>query len=303
MLFANGDRETFVSVATLAAAIGRSEKTVRRALSRLYAAGEVTPRIEVTACGRRNVYTLTTALVEETAEPLAADAATPTAGPPDLGPLKAARAEGQNDPMGRDTVTRPPPPHTLLSDRDHLNDPPPPPLVVGLSVPSETELRVLAYWRAGKLPPPDEHRARVAIRRRVAEGVGEQELLDAVAGARVRARDEGWAGVSSAFAVVMACAEYVGEYARRGREEQAARMQRESAERERYARERALARETARARTGAAGAVLAKTIAAAAAGRYEVATRLAKELEREAAAPIDGTDSARFAPKVHHGHR
>ncbi len=58
MVFANADRQTFVSVATLAAAVGRSEKTVRRALSRLYEAGEVTPRIEVTAWGRRNVYKL-----------------------------------------------------------------------------------------------------------------------------------------------------------------------------------------------------------------------------------------------------
>src|SRR5258708_10984563 len=58
MVFVNGDRETYVSVTTLAAAVGRSEKTVRRALSRLYAAGEVTPRIEVTSWCRRNVYRL-----------------------------------------------------------------------------------------------------------------------------------------------------------------------------------------------------------------------------------------------------
>ena len=56
MVFANADRETFVSVATLAAAIGRSEKTVRRALGRLYEANLVgylcAPRTDATKKGR-----------------------------------------------------------------------------------------------------------------------------------------------------------------------------------------------------------------------------------------------------------
>jgi predicted transcriptional regulator len=218
MVFANGDRETFVSVSTLAAAIGRSEKTIRRALSRLYKAGEVVPRIEVTAWGRRNVYRL--AGTREAPGPVAAAVLPVPAA--DGGATGPTHAPGQNDPMGTVTVTRPPPPDTLLSDRDQKNVPPPPPLVVAPDVPSVPE-RVLARWRERKLPALDEHRARVAIGRRVAEGVSAEELLDAVDGAYARSASEGWAGVCSAFAVVMAGDEGVRFYARRGRELRAAR--------------------------------------------------------------------------------
>jgi hypothetical protein len=268
MVFANADRETFVSVATVAAAIGRSEKTVRRALSRLYEAGEVTPRIDVTAWGRRNVYTLTGARAarnyEAPAAPPAAEGEAPV----------PSCARGQNDPMGTDTVTRPPPPDTLLSDRDQKNDPPPPPLVVDPDS-FAIEDRVLARWRDARLPAADELRARVAIRRRVAEGVLQQELLEAVDGARSRSDRHGWTGVVSAFAVVMASLEYVRTYAQLGREARGARERRASAERERRARE------CAAEEAVVSPASLAKTIAAAAAGRYVLAAQLAQELERE----------------------
>jgi hypothetical protein len=133
------DRETFVSVTTLAAAIGRSERTVRRALSRLYEAGEVTPRIEVTAWGRRNVYKLSgshaasldgagqggtpdvpsgralssdLAYAERSAkDPASArvDEALTTAAPDLVAPAAApSRAQGQDDPTHTVTMTRPP---------------------------------------------------------------------------------------------------------------------------------------------------------------------------------------------------
>jgi hypothetical protein len=120
----------------------------------------------------------------------------------------------------------------------------------------------------------DELRARVAIRRRVAEGVLQQELLEAVDGARSRSDGHGWTGVFSAFAVVMASLEYVRTYAQLGREARGARERRASAERERRARERAAEEAVV------SPASLAKTIAAAAAGRYHLAAQLAQELER-----------------------
>jgi hypothetical protein len=280
MVFANADRETFVSVATLAAAIGRSEKTVRRALSRLYEAGEVTPRIEVTHWGRRNVYRLggPRAAMPDDAGDGAREPKSIDAPPP--------RVQGQDDPMGTDTVTRPPPSETLLTDRDHKNVPPPPPRVVAPDSSAVAE-NVLSRWRDARLPALDDYRARVAMRRRIAEGVSERELLDAVDGARARAYCEGWVGVVSAFAVVMASAESVRAYAQREHEAHAARERQEFAERERRARERVTARAVMATRAGPAGAALAKTLALAAAGRYEVAAQLAAELEQAEAARQD----------------
>ena len=275
MVFANADRETFVSVTTLAAAIGRSEKTVRRALGRLYEAGEVTPRIEVTPWGRRNVYKLAGPRAVATKQ------TTDTLLERDVAPATPSLAAGQNDPMGTVTVTRSPPPETLLTDRDQKNVPPQPPMVVGPDVPAAAE-RVIARWRSARLPTLDEHRARVVIGRRVADGVDVEELLDAVDGARARTSSEGWQGVCSAFAVVMASADDVQAYARRGRDARRARERVQAAEREVRARDSTNER-VAIAMRGA----LAKTIAAAAAGHYEVAARLAQELER--APPEEGT--------------
>src|SRR5258708_1874230 len=176
MVFVNGDRETYVSVTTLAAAVGRSEKTVRRALSRLYAGGDVTAPIAV--------------------------------------------------------------------------------------------------------------RAGVTVRRRVADGVSDQDLLDAVMGARSRSEGDGWPGVSCAFAVVMARAEYVRDYAQRGREAREASERRQRAERERRAQERAAAHEVQATRSSAALAALAEDAALAVARRYDGATRLARELtEQQAGGP------------------
>ena len=283
MLFANSDRETFVSVATLAAAIGRSQKTVRRALSRLYETGEVTPRIEVTPWGRRNVYTLAgprAVTMKRTTDALLER---------DVAPATPSLAAGQNDPMGRVTVTRSPPPETLLTDRDQKNVPPQPPLVVGRDVPTVAE-RVIARWRDAKLPALDEYRAHVAIGRRVADGVDVEELLAAVDGARARTSSEGWQGVCSAFAVVMASGDDVQAYARRGREARRARERVQTAEREVRARDIANER-VAISMRGA----LAKTIAAAAAGHYEVAARLAQELEL--APPSDRTNERHGEPR------
>ncbi len=279
MVFVNGDRETYVSVTTLAAAVGRSEKTVRRALSRLYAAGEVTPRIEVTSWGRRNVYKLAKlAGGHENAAPAAPGVETGASGP--------SLARGQNVPMGTDTVTRSPPLETLSCDRDQLNDPPPPPRLVVVSEPSRVEESVLAQWREARLPPVDPLRARVTVRRRVADGVSDQDLLDAVIGARSRSEGDGWPGVSCAFAVVMARAEYVRDYAQRGREAREASERRQRAERERRAQERAAAHEVQATRSSAALAALAEVAALAAAGRYDGATRLARELtEKQAGGP------------------
>jgi hypothetical protein len=275
MVFANGEHQTYVSVSTLAAAIGRSEKTVRRALSRLYAAGEVTPRIEVTAWGRRNVYRLSKLAGSPSDDPRS-DAS------PKGGTVRPSLAHGQNDPMGRDTVTRPPPDKTLLSDRDHLNDPPPPPRLVVGSDSSDTEMRVLARWQDAKLPPVDALSARVTLRRRLADGLSEEELCDAVDGARARSDGEGWPGVVCAFAVVMACGEYVRAYAQRGHDARAARERREQAEHARRVQARADERAC---RITARGRGFAEVIALAAAGRYESASRLAFELEEPRAGP------------------
>src|SRR5260370_7286149 len=51
MVFANGDRETYVSVTTLAGAVGRSEKTVPPALSRLSPAAQFPPPTHRTTSG------------------------------------------------------------------------------------------------------------------------------------------------------------------------------------------------------------------------------------------------------------
>jgi hypothetical protein len=282
MVFANADRETFVSVTTLAAAIGRSEKTVRRALGRLYEAGEVTPRIQVTPWGRRNVYKLAGRAVatKQTTDALLER---------EVAPSTPSLAAGQNDPMGTVRVTRSPPPETLLSDRDQKNVPPQPPLVVGPEVPTVAE-RVIARWRGARLPALDEHRARVVIGRRVADGVDVEELLDAVDGALARTSSEGWQGICSAFAVVMASADDVQAYARRGREVRSARERVQAAEREERARDSANQRVVISMR-----GALAKTIAAAAAGHYEVAARLAQDLEL--APPDDRTKGAHSEPR------
>jgi DNA-binding transcriptional ArsR family regulator len=280
MVFANGDRETYVSVATLAAAIGRSEKTVRRALSRLYAAGLVTPRIEVTEWGRRNVYRLVGPRSSGANEARARTSAA------DQGQSVPSRAQVQNVPMGRDTVTRPPPPETLLTDRDQKNVPPPPPRSVVVSEPFPVEESVLAQWREAKLPPVDPLRARVTVRRRVAEGVSDQDLVDAVRGARARSDGDGWPGVFCAFAVVMARPEYVREYAQRGREAREPSQRRQRADRERRAQECAGQREAQSARSSAAIAGLAKVAAMAATGHYTGASQLARELtQNDARAP------------------
>jgi hypothetical protein len=136
--------------------------------------------------------------------------------------------------------------------------------------------RVLERWRDAKLPALDEHRARIAIRRRVAGGTSAAELLEAVDGARARSDSEGWTGVCSAFAVVMASAEDVSAYARRGREKRAASERRSDAAKEARARERATEQMATLGRVA-----LAESIAAAARGEYKVAARLARELEGE----------------------
>lgn len=115
----------------------------------------------------------------------------------------------------------------------------------------------------------------MVIGRRVADGVNAEDLLDAVDGARARTSSGGWQGVCSAFAVVMASADDVQAYARRGREARTARERAQAAEREIRARDCANERVAISIR-GALG----KTIAAAAAGRYELAARLAKDLEQ-----------------------
>ena len=129
-------------------------------------------------------------------------------------------------------------------------------------------------------------RSEKTVRRRVADGVSDQDLLDAVIGARSRSEGDGWPGVSCAFAVVMARAEYVRDYAQRGREAREASERRQRAERERRAQERAAAHEVQATRSSAALAALAEVAALAAAGRYDGATRLARELtEKQAGGP------------------
>jgi hypothetical protein len=115
----------------------------------------------------------------------------------------------------------------------------------------------------------------MAIRRRLAEGVAESELLDAVEGARSRSDDEGWYGVACPFAVVMAGAEYVRAYVLRGREARAAPERRRAAERELLAREREAERER-RCMPLATRAALAKIIDAVSVGDYTKAARLAE---------------------------
>ena len=274
MVFANGERETFVSVATLAAATGRSEKTVRRALSRLYAAGEVTPRLEVTAWGRRNVYRLAGPRSGSETSPSRPSAA-------EGGEVRPSLVQDQNVPTGTDTVTRPPPPETLLSDRDHSNDPPQPPRLVVVSDGSPIAESVLMRWRERKLPALDEYRARGTLRRRLADGLTQQELLDAVEGALARSEREGWSGVTSAFAVVMASEGYVREYGQRGRDALASREQRRVAEREKHARERAADHLVRESRSDEARAALARVLSLAAAGNFDRATVLAGELARD----------------------
>ncbi len=273
MVFANGERETFVSVATLASATGRSEKTIRRALSRLYAAGEVTPRLEVTAWGRRNVYRL--------AGPRPASEAPGRPSAAEGGEVRPSLAQDQNVPTGADTVTRPPPPHALLSDPDHSNDPPQPPRLVVVSDASPIAESVLMRWRERKLQALDEYRARVTLRRRVAEGLTEPELLDAVEGARVRSEREGWSGVTCAFAVVMASAGYVREYGQRARDARDACERRRTTEREKRAQERAADHLVRESRSDEARAALARVLSLAAAGKFDRATVLAGELARD----------------------
>ncbi len=287
LVFANGDRETFVSVATLAAAIGRSEKTIRRALSRLYAAGEVTPRLEVTAWGRRNVYRLSGPRSGASSQPPAASAA-------GSGDVRPSFASGQNDPMGTDTVTRPPPADTLWSDRDHLNAPPNPPRLVVVPDSSPVAESVLMRWRQSGLPAIDDYRARVTLGRRVSDGLSEKDLLEAVDGARARSEGEGWSGVTSAFAVVMACASYVREYAERGRVALAQSERRRVAEHQKRTRERAADR--AVAPSPEARAALAQVLSLAAAGKFDRATRLAGELARDGPANLAPPNLASSPP-------
>jgi hypothetical protein len=148
--------------------------------------------------------------------------------------------------------------------------------------------RVLTRWRDLRLPTLDEFRASAAIARRLLAGVTEVELLEATEGARARSLDEGWTGVVCAFAVVMASDESAREYARRGREALAARRRREQADRERHLRELDAVRQAARRRC-ALGGTLARSMAAASAGQYGVAARLAHELE---ATPITEDEHA-----------
>jgi hypothetical protein len=122
-----------------------------------------------------------------------------------------------------------------------------------------------------RLPALDEFRASAVIARRLLAGVSEAELLDAAEGARARSLVEGWTGVVCAFAVVMASDKTV-------REALAARQRREQADRERHVRELDAARQGALLRC-ALGGTLARSMAAASAGQYGVAARLARELE------------------------
>jgi hypothetical protein len=88
----------------------------------------------------------------------------------------------------------------------------------------------------------------------------------------------------------MASADDLQAYARRGREARRSRERLQAAEREVRARDSANER-VAISMRGA----LAKTIAAAAAGHYEVAARLARELEP--AAPDDQNKGAHPEPR------
>ena len=101
----------------------------------------------------------------------------------------------------------------------------------------------------------------MVIGRRVAVGMDAENLLDAVDGADARTSSEGWHGVCSAFAVVMASADDVRAYARRGREARTSRERAHAAEREVGARGRANERVAISLR-----GALAKAIAVAAAG-------------------------------------
>jgi hypothetical protein len=288
LVFANRDRMTFVSVETLASAINRSEKTVRRALRRLAERGEVTWRTETTWWGRRNVYTLASRHpVAPREKPVPATTAMNT----EPGP---SHVPGQDVPKGEATVTRPPRGETLLRDRDQRNAPPYPPrpgrersVVVDLEQ-RRIEENVLVRWRTAKLPELNEHRARLAISRRLAEGVSEHELVDAVDGAVVRSKREGWANVASAFAVVVSCAADVHEYARQGRAARLARERRILAERER----RALDFEAEKAVDAQRPSNVRAAMAAAAAGRFDLAAQLARELENDGEAK-DGSSRTR----------
>ncbi len=289
MVFANGERETFVSVDTLAAAINRSVKTVRRALGRLYAMGEVTRRMETTAWGRRSVYRVTR---RGPAHDVEAAPSSQTLRSGAAAPPKPSRALDTNDPTGRDTVTRPPEAETLLCDRDQMNDPPHSPPVVAESECHRIEERVLARWRETGLPAIDERRARGAVRRRVAEHVDEQVLLDAVQGAYVRSVGEGWIGVRSAFAVVMADPASVHEYARSGRDARVARERAARAERERRLRDVDVERAAASLLSGDPHKVFVTALASASAGRFDIAAQRFRELEARCGTHTDVLASA-----------
>jgi hypothetical protein len=100
------------------------------------------------------------------------------------------------------------------------------------------EAQVIARWRNARLPELDEFRAHLAIHRRLAEGINEEELYAAIEGASARSKRDGWTGATSPFAVVMGSVVLVREYARQGREAQAARERVVLAERERRTRDR-----------------------------------------------------------------
>ncbi len=145
MVFANGDRETFVSVDTLAGAINRSEKTVRRAIGRLCERGDLSRRIEKTRWGQRNVYKLAGG------QPANSAGGTPPTPSMQHGACEPSLASAPVVPMGTAIMPSPPDAETLLSDRDQKNDPPQPPGADREPVVADVELRQSECSRSGSM--------------------------------------------------------------------------------------------------------------------------------------------------------
>ncbi len=116
-LHADGDGVTWVSVSTLAAETGASERTTWRAMSRLRRLGRVTSRIEVTPRGRRNTWRV---VFDLGAAPAANDGGTFVQADQ---PSRTARGSCPSGRTHRASLAGPPPP-APSSDRDQLIDPP-----------------------------------------------------------------------------------------------------------------------------------------------------------------------------------
>ena len=118
-LHADGDGVTWVSVPTIAAESGASERTTWRVMSRLRRLGRVTSRIEVTPRGRRNTWRV---VFNASSAPAVAnddggaDVQAHRTSPPARGSCPSGRT--------RRASLAGPPPSALSSDRDQLIDPP-----------------------------------------------------------------------------------------------------------------------------------------------------------------------------------